>query len=634
MINFLFKKFNFLIVLFFLFHLPVHATHIIGGDFKVTMTNNGTNSSIYDVQLRLYRDDVNGAVNMPASVTIGIYQIGTNNLQTVKTLYLNNGNGSIVPLGDPCFTPNPAIFRIEEGVYNSLTPVTLPNFAMGYYLHYETCCRNGLVDNLLTPTADGISIFAIIPDPGMGQNSSPDFGNYPNDAYFCVNNTKFFTWPVTDPDGDSLVFSLVPPLNDGTNPNNGNSAPGGGAYPFYPTCAYAAGYNQFNAIGGTPQMSINPVTGEITACPAIFGYFAYAVRVEEFRNGVKIGEVRRDAQYKSEACVLANPPIISVNDPTSTNLDTFLIEVYVSDSICFDIDVGTNDPLDSLYLKLTSNNFNLLGTYMQPSPYPTGNTTLAYYDWNNVIGDTVFFNPFNLNGNGYLGTTGDLYMRYCWEAPCEAIDSTFLVSMDSYSVDCSGFNQKLYELYINVSTTATNTLEIPSNITLIVSDTLCLDLFAEDTLNDLDTLSIVPNSSTFDFTNTFVQPDFNSASNEFSYDNFSDSLGNTIFMNEFTSSNGVYSAIGSVGLRFCWVVDCDAAAIENFDINYIAYSTVCGSDTIFDTSLITIFNDPEPINLDVPSNVYLKLDSLSCIDLYALDNNIISNPNSDDTLII
>ena len=261
---------------------------------------------------------------------------------------------------------------------------------MGYYLHYETCCRNGLVDNLLTPTADGISIFAIIPDPGIGQNSTPDFGNYPNDAYFCVNNTKFFTWPVTDPDGDSLVFSLVPPLNDGTNPNNGNSAPGGGAYPFYPTCAYAAGYNQFNAIGGTPQMSINPVTGEITACPAIFGYFAYAVRVEEFRNGVKIGEVRRDAQYKSEACVLANPPLISVNDPTSTSLDTFSIEVYVSDSICFDIDVGTNDPLDSLYLKLTSNNFNLLGTYMQPSPYPSGNTTLAYFDWNNVIGDTVF----------------------------------------------------------------------------------------------------------------------------------------------------------------------------------------------------------------------------------------------------
>ena len=129
--------------------------------------------------------------------------------------------------------------------------------------------------------------------------------------------------------------------------------------------------NQFNAIGGSPQMSINSVTGEITACPSIFGYFAFAVRVEEYRNGVKIGEVRRDAQYKSEACVLANPPLISINDdPNSAALDTFSVDVYVKDSICFDIEVGTNDPLDSLYLKLTSNTFDLFGSYIQPVAFP------------------------------------------------------------------------------------------------------------------------------------------------------------------------------------------------------------------------------------------------------------------------
>ena len=94
------------------------TSNIIGGDFKVTMTNNGVSSSVYDIQLRLYRDDVNGFVNMPASVTIGIYQLGTNNLQTLKTLYLNGGSASLVPLGDPCYTPNPSIVRIEQRVYN------------------------------------------------------------------------------------------------------------------------------------------------------------------------------------------------------------------------------------------------------------------------------------------------------------------------------------------------------------------------------------------------------------------------------------------------------------------------------------------------------------------------------------
>ena len=441
------------LVIFILSSKEVYSTHIIGGDFKVTMTSNDTNSSNYDVQLRLYRDDVNGAVNMPASVTIGIYQIGTNNLQTIKTLYLNNGNGTIVPLGDPCFTPNPAIFRIEEGVYNGLTPVTLPNFSMGYYLHYETCCRNGLVDNLLTPTSDGISIFAIIPNPGLGQNSSPDFGSYPNDAYFCVNNTKFFTWPVTDPDGDSLVFSLVPPLDDGTNPNNGNSAPGGGAYPFYPTCQYAAGYNQFNPIGGSPQMSIDPISGEITAAPSIFGYFAFAVRVEEFRNGVKIGEVRRDAQYKSEPCITSNPPLISLNSSFGIfQSDTLIIDVATGDSLCIDLDIGVNDPLDSVYTKISSNTVDLIGGYVLPINLNNANTSLSYYNWNNIPGDTVFFNPYFLNSNGYLASTGNLYLRYCWQDMCSSIDTTLNIMIDSYSPNCSGVNQTSNNIIINCNT--------------------------------------------------------------------------------------------------------------------------------------------------------------------------------------
>ena len=32
-------------------------------------------------------------------------------------------------------------------------------------------------------------------------------------------------------------------------------------------------------------------------------------------------------------------------------------------------------------------------------------------------------------------------MRYCWEAPCEGIDSTFFINMDSYS-EILGVNNK------------------------------------------------------------------------------------------------------------------------------------------------------------------------------------------------
>ncbi len=597
-----FFKFLFSSLLFINFSVDIHATHIIGGDFKVTMTNNGVSSSVYDIQLRLYRDDVNGLVNMPASVTIGIYQIGTNNLQTIKTLYLDNGSASLVPLGDPCYTPNPAIVRIEEGVYNGLGSVSLPNFSMGYYLHYETCCRNGLIDNLATPTSDGISIFAIIPDPSIGQNSTPDFGDYPNDAYFCVNNIKYFTWPVSDPDGDSLVFSLVAPLSDGTNPNNGNSAPGSGGYPFYPSCGFAPGFNQFNVIGGSPQMSINPVTGEIAASPAILGYFQFSVRVEEYRNGVKIGEVRRDAQYASLPCVLANPPLISVNNDIGSALsDTFSVDIYVNDSICFDLEVGVNDPSDSVYLSLTSSNFDLLGSYIPPSNYISGGTNLAYYDWDNNVGDTVFFNQFNLNPAGFIGNLEALYMRYCWEAPCEGIDSTFNVTMDSYSIDCSGFNPVQKELSIYVQKIPAPTfLDIPSSINITLDDTICIDLFAEDTLNSDDTLAIEPYSGNFSFDSTFVPPQYNNATGQYYYDDFNDSIGNTISMLGYSHVGNISSAIQNVALRFCWVTDCNYVYQKEFDLNYRAFSTVCGSDTVMATSLVTV--DPPTGDVkDIPN---------------------------------
>ena len=278
----------------------IFATHIVGGDFKITMTNNAATSSNYDIQLRLYRDDVNGLVNMPNTVTIGIYQIGTNILETNKVLYLDNNTGTIVSLGDSCFSPNTAVIRVEEGVYNVLNTTVLPNHTNGYYIQYQTCCRNAIITNLLDPDTDGISIFAIIPNPALGQNSSPDFGSYPNDAYFCLNTSNSFTWPVTDPDGDSLVFSLVQPLDDGTGLTNGNSSPGSGAYPFYPTCIYGVGYSLTSLGPGTSPMTINSVTGEIFGSPAINGNFVFAVRVEEYRNGVKIGEVRRDVQYAVE----------------------------------------------------------------------------------------------------------------------------------------------------------------------------------------------------------------------------------------------------------------------------------------------------------------------------------------------
>jgi len=423
-----------------IFSFNAKATHLIGGDFKVTMTNNGASSSNYDIQLRLYRDDVNGIVNMPSAVTIGIYQIGTNILESTKVLYLDNNTGSIIPLGDPCYSPDTLVVRVEEGVYNGLTSTVLPNFSMGYYIQYQTCCRNASVTNLADPDNDGISIFAIIPDPALGQNSSPDFGNYPNDAYFCLNSTNSFIWPVTDPDGDSLVFSLVQPLNDGNGATNGNSTSGTGAYPFYPTCIYAAGYSLTSLGLGTPPFTINSVTGEINCSPAMLGNFVFSVRVEEYRNGVKIGEVRRDVQYASNpGC--SNNNVYSTDYQYACNSYTWLDgNTYYSNNnsatYIFSDTINCYDSIVTLDLII--------------------NNTLTNNIFENFCGGS-----YNFNGN-ILTSSGTYYDTLQTSSGCDSIIVLDLFPIFYYGIDtitsCNFYTWIDGITYSNSNYTATDTI--------------------------------------------------------------------------------------------------------------------------------------------------------------------------------
>ena len=707
------KKFSLLIFFTLTLFLPAKqsfASHLAGGDFKVTMVSNLTTQSSYDVQLRLYRDDVNG-ISLPTQVTIGVYQIGTNSLVTCKTLY--ETGASLVPLGDPCYTPDPNVVRIEEKIYQTISPITLPNYTFGYYLQYEVCCRNQLASNLATPTSDGITIFAIIPDPGLGQNSTPDFGNYPNDAYFCVNNIKQFTYPVTDPDGDQLVFSLVAPLDEASGFGTcSNSAPGSGAYPFYPDCVFSTGYSASNMIGGPPNypaMSIDQNTGEITAAPTAQGFYAFAVRVEEYRNGVKIGEVRRELQYAALPCQVSIPPTLTLNDSaavnstTNANIDSVSVGVYVDDSICLDLEIGVNDPADSLYAFLSSTDFDLLTNYVAPAPFnvlnqnttcsyifnmydsfgdgwngasvdisingvvtysgiggsfttgnsasysinvsngdvisiPSGNwtagswdseiswdiqdyngtvlasgchpsaflcsytapsitvtcpsssTTHAYFNWNNTP-DSMFFNISNLTPSGYIGNIGSIYLRYCWMPPCNYLGDTLKLDLEAYSVDCSGYNPIEADIYVHVDPVPQSTaIDVPSQVTISLDDTMCIDLFAQDALNPDDTLFIQPFSANFDFQGTYVVPQQDLSGRHY-YENFNDSIGNTVYMygyNYDPTTNVVYADSSTVALRYCWVTDCDYVFQEEFDLIYTAYSSVCGSDTIQATSHVEV----------------------------------------------
>ncbi|MEZ4848367.1 MAG: hypothetical protein R3B93_07055 [Bacteroidia bacterium] len=160
-------------------------------------------------------------------------------------------------------------------------------------------------------------------------NSSPQFANPPV-PYLCAGQTYTFNQGAFDPDGIPLVYSLGPCFTGANNPGN-----------IYieasPTQPLGTGWNT----------TINSLTGDITVTPAPNGPTVVAVMcvyVEEYRNGVKIGEVVRDIQMTVIDCALFGG--ITNIPPTITNLTNLspgatanglTVTTCACEEICFDI---------------------------------------------------------------------------------------------------------------------------------------------------------------------------------------------------------------------------------------------------------------------------------------------------------
>jgi len=305
----------YLFSLIFLLSLSAFATHIVGGDITVKhITGNN-----FEVKLRFYRDCGAGNADFDNTITLGVYDKVTN--ATSFQFSMSLLSRQVLTLGDSCFTPTGIC--VEEGIY--IDTVAITNNPNGYYISWQRCCRNNIIQNIAAPGSAGIVFYAEIPDPALG-DSSPVFGSYPN-AYMCNSQPNIQDFSANDADSDSLVYSLITPLNGNASSASPTPAPSAGPYG---NIAWIAPYSATNMIGGSPAMSINSQTGILTASPSALGVYVFAVVVEEFRSGIKIGEVRRDIQYKVIMCNTNQPPVFSQPSIASYTL-------IAGDSVCIPV---------------------------------------------------------------------------------------------------------------------------------------------------------------------------------------------------------------------------------------------------------------------------------------------------------
>lgn len=358
--------------------LQANATHIVGGEIELQVVKNLPNAT-HRLSLNLYFDDINGNVGAKdPTVSLVVYRKRDNVYQGIATLPIISD--SLIGFSNPnCVQNNSVRTRlIRYSGYIYLLPENF-NDPDGYYFVWERCCRNNTITNIQSPEAAG-SVFylafpALIKDGKTFENSSPLFGKLTGD-YICRGRPFVFDFGATDADKDSLVYSLVTPLNGFSNTQNPRpDIPVASSN--YPLVRWQTGYGVNNVIPGPQPLRVNSRTGQLSVTTDLLGLYVFCVLTEEFRNGKKIGEVRRDFQLKVIDCPDNNAPLSFLREKGKTDFyDTNqTITIKANQQKCLSFLVTDLDPNQELNLKILPNNFT--GSYTLT---PTSTRTNTYKD--------------------------------------------------------------------------------------------------------------------------------------------------------------------------------------------------------------------------------------------------------------
>ncbi|MEP7170332.1 MAG: hypothetical protein ABI855_13255, partial [Bacteroidota bacterium] len=348
-----------LIVLMTCFIQKTYASHSMGADLTYTCLGGNT----YKLRLSFYRDCIGIAAPTNAFVNISSASCG----QTLGvTCFPIPGTGQeVTPLCPSAqSTCNGGNFTgIQEWVYEGI--ITLPMQCTDWLFSYNLCCRNAAITTITTPGVSTFYIYATLNNTLSPCNNSPTFANKPV-PFVCQGQEFCFNHGAFDSDGDSLVYSLITPLQTAST-----------------TVGYLNPYSAINPLNSVPAMQFNAQTGDICMTPQQLQVTVMAVLVEEYRNGVLIGSVERDIQITVITCTNTLPTLTGIN---GTN--NFTATICANAQYCFDI--FSNDPDVGQNVFVSWDNGIPAGTFSSAgAPHPTG--TFCWTPTTADIGGTYCF---------------------------------------------------------------------------------------------------------------------------------------------------------------------------------------------------------------------------------------------------
>lgn len=325
-------------------YLPAQATHVRAGDIIAIRTSGLT----YCFRVIIYTDDASSADSPFLDFDFGP---GTSSLpveqRRLQRCLKQNIPGTGISANYYGFNPTGA----------SCTGLCYTFGAAGIYtVSFTEENRQGGIENMSNSVGTPFSLSIVIDvNPALGLNTSPILTIPPIDKA-CVNQKFFHNPGAYDADGDSLVFKMAIPKKDRTENVLGYKSPevfGG----------FVEGSTTIPA-----NFSIDSRTGDLTwNSPPKKGIYNIAFIVEEYRNGIKIGQTMRDMQIIVEDCnnkrpILNAPDVCVVADDdniTTSNIIQQTITATDPDTAPQDRITLTSDATQQVY----SNPFVVKATF-------------------------------------------------------------------------------------------------------------------------------------------------------------------------------------------------------------------------------------------------------------------------------
>ena len=542
--NGIMKKLLLFILFLLLWQLPSWATHIVGGEFQLKHVG-GAN---YQVTLNMYFDRINGNPGaIDPVITVSIFEKGTNR----RMVNFNMSNPEATPVAYTSIVCTSGSLSTDKIVYtqNILLEPAVFNSANGYYMVWERCCRNGVINNIINPGAAGQTFYLEFPAVTRNNqtfiNSSPELFP-PVSDYACINELFYYEFGGQDPDGDSLVYEVITPLNG--NSNQLDPAPLALPGPYVPV-QWTAGLNTNNQIPGKPTLSIDQLTGQLRVLPTQLGLFVFGIRCSEYRNKVKIGEVRRDYQMLVLNCPRNEKPGIKMKAGGATTFyqEGDVITIGPDDNRCFDLFMTDPDANENLTVEARGVNFKLTDKLLSVSKGLVNR---------NGIPDTL---------------TSSACFKPCLDSQGKPFIVDFIVSDDGCSLPKKD-TVRVSFIFVPepdeppvISTTAPAT-----QLNAKVGELISFDVMGTDADNDEITLSL--KARNFDLA---TQPI-----------NFTGKAGN-----------------GKVTTPFAWEIDCAALAQPTYILDFTATTIKCGVPFISTTSIEINLAHEVPVTF-IPANIF------------------------------